>query len=209
MSPFYGTPIVRWSGWALVGGGLAVALSNAAFTPFLPMGVSFAEIAASPVFLWRQSASVVAMVLVLVGTLGVHLRQAERAGIGSTLAFLAAMLGSALLLAWEWVDVFVLRPLAFAAPAALTALEDRPGIDLFDMGALIPICAFSLGWIALAGVTVRARVLPRAAAWLVIAGFFATPLFSALLSPRWGGVLGAAVLGAGFIGLGRAVARPE
>ena len=81
-------------------------------------------------------------------------------GSGVALAFL----GGALFLAWEWVNVFVLRDLALRAPDALRTLEEAKGLNLYDFGAIIPLGLFTLGWIALAASTFRAwRALRRAA----------------------------------------------
>ena len=52
-----------------------------------------------------------------------------------------------------------------------------------------------------------AKVFARPGPVLVIAGFFAIPLLSALISPVWGGVIGNAVLGSGFMLLGRELKR--
>ena len=106
----------------------------------------------------------------------------------------------------EWVDVFVLRPLAIHAPAGLEALEEAEGLDLYDLGALIPISVFALGWLLFAAVTLRSGMVSRLAAWSVIAGFFLTPIFTAAMG-LWGAGLGNAVLGAGWVWLGVEVWR--
>ena len=198
----------RWTGAALACGGALMFLINTTLTPFLARG-PFEQTAVSPVFLWRQCGSAVAAVLLLFGSMGLYLRQAERSGRFGAVAFVAAFTGSALLLAWEWVDVFVLRVLAQRAPDALRALEDAKGIDLYDLGAIIPISVFTLGWIAFAAATIRSWPAQRRAAFLVIAGFFAIPLLSALLGPIWGGIPGNAILGSGLFLLGRGVMTPE
>ncbi len=127
-------------------------LINAGLTPFLPRGAPFVEVAASTVFLLRQGLSGVAAVLLLFGTVGLYLRQAGRDGRFGGAAFALAFLGSALLVAHEWSEVFLVRDLALRAPDALRALEapGRPG--LYDVGAMIALGTFTAGWIALAAV---------------------------------------------------------
>jgi hypothetical protein len=202
--------LLRWSGGALAAGGALTLLINAVLTPLLAAHAPFAEIAASPLFVWRQGASALAAVCLLFGAVGLHLRQAARAGRFGALAFALAFLGGALLFAMEWGEVFVVHPLAVAAPQALPALEPAHGPGLYDIGAMIAFSAFALGWILLAIATLRAGVLPRAAAWLVIAGLLAAPLLGAALHV-WGAVAGDAILGAGWfwLGLDVARARPE
>ena len=198
----------RWTGFALVLAGVLTMLISIGLTPRLATaGASFTEAAASAVFLWRQGLSALAAALLLFGSVGLYLRQADRAGLFGAVAFVIAFLGTALLLAWEWVDVFVLRELALRAPAALTTLEEGEGLRLYDMGALIPVGTFALGWIALAVSTFRAWRSQRRAAVLLLSGFFAIPLLSATFGPVWGGILGNIFLCGGWILLGLAVRR--
>jgi hypothetical protein len=193
---------LRWSGFTLEAGGALTLLVNAALSPFMP-----AQAEASSIFLWRQGASALAAALLLFGSVGLYLQQADRAGRFGAVAFTLAFLGSALLLAWEWIDVFVLRSLALRAPEALRMLDTGKGMSLYDLGALIPLVAFTLGWIALSVSTARTRAGSRVAASLVIGGFFAIPMLSAALPGTWGAVLGNAILGSGFVWLGDDVRR--
>lgn len=186
-----------------------IFLLNLILTPLVITGAPFEQTAATPVFLLRQSVAALTAAMLLVGAIGLYLAQAERAGLLGAVAFVAALLGTALLLAWEWVNVFVLRDLALRAPSALRLLEDTKGLSLYDLGAVIPLALFSIGWIALAVSTMRAWPSQRRPAGILIAGFFVTPLLTAILGPVWGGILGTAVLGFGWFSLGRAVARRE
>ncbi len=192
----------RWSGTALIAGGVLTLFVNAILTPLLPHHVSFALTAASQVFLWRQSASAVAAAVLLFGCVGLYLRQADRAGAFGATAFIVAFIGNALLLAAEWNEIFLVRDLALRAPAALRALDSGRGPSLYDLGAMIPLALFTLGWLALAGSTLRTGILSRHAAGLVIAGLFAIPMLSAALPRLWGAIAGNAILAAGWIWLG-------
>ncbi|MBT8076609.1 MAG: hypothetical protein KJN61_09075, partial [Gammaproteobacteria bacterium] len=100
-----------------------------------------------------------------------------------------------------------IHSMALAAPDALQAMEDTPGMNAFDLEAMIVLGTFTLGWILFAVSMLLAKVFARPGPVLVIAGFFAIPLLSALTSPLWGGVLGNAVLGSGFILIGRELKR--
>jgi hypothetical protein len=175
-------------------------LINAGLTPLLPTHAPFAETAASTLFLWRQSASALAAALLLLGSIGLYLRQAERAGRFGAVAFLMAFLGSALLLATEWNEVFLVRDLALQVPNALQMLDAGHHPSLYDLGAIISLGTFTIGWLALAVQTLRAGIFSRRAASLVIAGFLLIPLLGAV--GVWGVVLGNAVLGSGWFLLG-------
>jgi hypothetical protein len=198
---------LRWSGAALATGGALTLLINVALTPRLAAHAPFTETAASPLFVWRQGASTAAAACLLFGAVGLHLRQASRAGWFGALAFVLAFLGGAMLLATEWAEVFVVHTLALGAPQSLAALESGHGPTLYDLGSMIAFATFALGWIALAAATLRAGAFPRAAAWLVIVGLFATPLLGAALHGAWGAAVGNAILGAGWFWLGLDVAR--
>jgi hypothetical protein len=183
-------------------GGAGVLLVNLAFDPFLPRHVSYAEVAASSIHLWRSTASSICAAMLLFGSVGLYLCQAERAGGVGACAFAVAFLGSALLLGNEWTQIFDVRDFARRAPDALNALNAAHGPTLSDIGAIIVLSTFSLGWIGLAISTWRTHPANRGAAWLVTAGFFAIPLLNALFAAPWDAILGNAILGAGFAWLG-------
>jgi hypothetical protein len=192
----------HWAGAALMSAGVLTLLINAGLTPFLPRHVPFTETAVSSVFLWRQSASAVAVALLLFGSVGLYLREAPRARAFGAGAFAMAFLGSALVLGTEWNELFLVRDLALRAPDALRALDAGHRPSLYDLGAMIPLGIFMLGWIALAASSLRTGVASRGGAGLVIAGFFAIPLLSAALPGVWGAVLGNAILASGWFWLG-------
>lgn len=187
---------------ALIGGGGRTLLINAVLTPALPHNVSFATTAASNIFLWRQGASALAAALLLIGCVGLYLRQAERAGHFGMFAFTLVLVGTALVLGLEWREVFDVRDFARRAPDALNALDAEKGLSLSNIGAIITISAFVLGWILLAIATLRTRAANRIAAWMVIAGFLATPLLHSVLPGLWGAAVGNAILGSGLAWLG-------
>ncbi|MBT8071689.1 MAG: hypothetical protein KJO80_14745 [Gammaproteobacteria bacterium] len=194
-------------GLAMVFGGALLVIVNAVFTPMLDTTVPFPEMMASTAYLWRLSLAALAVFALMVGSAGVHRHQASHTGLFGKLAFGLAFLGSAFLFAHEWGQVFFIHSMALAAPDALQAMEDTPGMNAFDLEAMIVLGTFTLGWILFAVSMLLAKVFARPGPVLVIAGFFAIPLLSALTSPLWGGVLGNAVLGSGFILIGRELKR--
>ncbi len=193
---------IGWSGIALAAGGVLTVVINAALTPLLPSDASYAETAASTVFLWRQSLSALAAALLLGGSVGLYLRHTERAGRLGGVAFTLAFVGNALLLAHEWSQIFFVRGLALAAPAVLDKLDAAKGPSLHDVGALAALGAFAVGWIALAISMLFSGAYARRGPLLVIAGLFVGPLLSAAMPGAWAAILGSAVLGAGWIMLG-------
>ena len=143
-----------------------------------------------------------AVALLLIGCVGLYLRQAERAGHFGVFAFTLALVGTALALGVEWREVFDVHDFARRAPDALNALDAEKGLTLSNIGAIIAISTFMLGWILLAIATLRTHAANRIAAWMVIAGFLAAPLLRPVLPGIWGAVVGNAILGSGLAWLG-------
>ena len=194
---------LKLSGIAIAAGGVFLIIVNAVFTPMLAIDAPFTEMMASKVFLWRLSLAALTVFLLMIGTPGLHAYQADRSGLFGRIAFGLTFLGCALLFAHEWAQVFFMHSMAVVAPDALQAVEDTAGMSIFDLEGLIVAVTFTLGWIAFAASMLVAKVFQRLGPALVIAGFFAIPLLSAVTTLKLGGALGNAVLGSGFILLGR------
>jgi hypothetical protein len=200
-------PLVRWSGLALGAGGALTVLLNAILTPLLPRGAPFADVAASTTFALRQGFSGMAGVLLLIGTIGLYLKQADTSGWPGGVAFTLAFVGSTLLVAHEWSEAFVIRDLALRAPEALRSIESAGRFGLRDLAAMAALLTFTLGWLALAASTYRSVPAARRGAELVFAGFIAVPILGASLPGPWGAVAGSAVLGTGWVLLGAVLWR--
>ena len=198
---------MKLSGIAIAVGGVLLNFINALQTPMLPLNVPFKEIIASDAFVWRLSVASLTVFLFMVGSPGLHAYQASRSGLFGKVAFSLAFLGCAFLFAHEWGQVFFVHSMAVAAPEALQAMEDAEGLNLYDVEAIIALSFFALGWLAFAVSMLVAKVFSRLGPALVIAGFFAVPILTAATSVTIGGALGNAVLGAGFILLGRELIR--
>ena len=194
---------IRWCGLALIAAGALTLIVNALATPMMPRGGALSATAASTAFLIRQSLAAGAALLLALGATGLYVRQADRMRRLGALAFAMAFAGSVMLFAVEWTQLFEVRDLARRAPDTLDRL-DAGGIGLDDIGAMTALAVLVIGWISLAAVTMRAGIMPRRAALLVVAGLFATPFLSAVLSPVAAAAIGNALLGAGWIWLGSA-----
>ena len=67
--------LLRWTSLALAVGGALTILVNIGLAPFMiAEGRPLTETAVTTLFLWRQSLSAVAAVLLLFGSLGLYLR---------------------------------------------------------------------------------------------------------------------------------------
>lgn len=196
-----------WSGAALIGGGVVTMFLNAVLTPMMPLDAPFAELASSMVFLLRLSLAALGVLFLLLafpGLLHVIGKRHSRVGGG---AFALAFVGTALLFAHEWSQVFFVRPFALAAPDALNAMDGVDGLDAFDIEGIIVLAAFMLGWIALSIAMIVGRALSPLGPSLIIAGFFAIPILATAVDGVWGAVAGNVILSSGWIVLGRALQK--
>ena len=194
--------IERWAGLALIGAGVLELVVNSVLTPVLPRGVPFAQTINSPVFAWRQSIASACAALLLFGTVGLYLRQSQKAGRLGAVAFALAFCGSALLLGIEWAQLFDIRDFARRAPDTLNALNAAHGLSLSDVGGLIVLGTFTIGWLAIAAVTIWTRTPSRMAAGMVMIGFFLIPILRPILPGLIGPIVGNVVLGGGWAWLG-------
>jgi hypothetical protein len=202
------TPFVRGCGLALVAGGALTILINLTLTPLLfRANIPPAIVPTTQLFLLRQSTSALAALLIIFGCLGVglHLRQRTGPGVGSTAVFLAAFIGSCLVLAIEFCDVFVLRSVAQANPDTFSAIEKSP---FMNIGMVSGVGLFALGWLLFCGNIWRLKLLPR---WAALATFLGLILIPGLQAPFGvvGAMIGNAVFGSGLIGLGWALHKIE
>ncbi len=156
----------------------------------------FARAAASSAYIVQGVVFLLAGVLLLVGLVGMYLHHSEAAGVLGLIGFLAALLGTSLVMGAFWSDLFVTPALAQEVPELLNA-EEPPA--LVDLGFTLSFSLFALGWLLFGLSVLRARIYPRAAALLLIVGAALTfiPL------PATGIVFSAAVIWLGFLALTR------
>jgi len=199
---------IRGCGLALVAGGALTILINLILTPLLfRASIPPAIVPTTQLFLLRQSTSGLAAVLIIFGCLGLglHLRQRAGPGVGNTLVFLAALIGSCFVLAVEFCDVFVLRTVAQTNRETFVAIGKNP---FMNIGMASGVGLFAVGWLFLSGNLWRLKLLPR---WAALATFLGLILIPGLQAPFGvvGAMLGNSVFGAGLAGLGWALRRVD
>ncbi len=189
----------RWLSLSLAAGGAVALIVHVVITPLVPSSEGFEVVASSSAFLWRQSLSAVVAAFILLGAAEILWRPAQGAPRWAAPAAALAMLGSAALIAQEWGEVFIVRALALAEPAALVRLDSAPGIDSYDLGAMIALGLFTAGCLALIAAALRTSGGAKAGPWLVLAGFFLIPLGGALTHSVLGSIPGDVVMDLGWI----------
>ena len=197
--------LIKYSGFSVIAGGVFLILTNAILTPFMNLDDPLAEIAKTSIFFYRMSSAAITVSLLLFGTIGLHLNQIKNSNNFGNIAFILAFFGSAFLLSNEWYQIFVLPELAKNSPDALMSLDSSEGMSKYDIGAMIAIFSFSIGWILFSISMLKAKVYSRLGPILIISGFFITPIFSSFLSPVWASAIGNTVMGFAFCLLGREI----
>jgi hypothetical protein len=192
---------LRGCGLALVLGGGLLIFINVGITPSylasFKQGEAFAR--TSGIYLLRISLALVDVSLLLFGSTGLYLSQKSNSGTFGTAAFLATFLGTSLLLAIEWSNLFVLCPVAQTSPEALGLLDKS---SLMTAGTASGAGIFMLGWLLLAMSLWRANLSPQWAAPATIAGIILIPILGVTPLGVIGQVIGNVVFGLGLIGFG-------
>jgi hypothetical protein len=113
----------------------------------------------------------VGVTVLLLGLPAVYVRQSRQAGVLGLVAFVMLSVGLTLLaLPHSAIDILLLPALAQQAPAQLFAILSGGGDDpIAGIFWLLPEPILVLGALLWAWVTLRARVLPRWPAWLLVA----------------------------------------
>jgi hypothetical protein len=157
--------LIRLSGLAAVAAGVLLLIGDLLAFATEPENLSEWATAPSYVFVWLLF--LLGAVLLLVGLVGLYVRQSEAAGVLGFVGFLIAFLGTALALGTVWAQLFVAPSLATEAPGVL----DNEPTGMLAAGFMITfMIVFPLGWLLFGIATLRAQVYPRAPAIVLIAG---------------------------------------
>jgi hypothetical protein len=188
-------------GFALLLGGVLLILINGLLTPSYMASFKKGEVAArsSGIYLVRISAALANVLVLIYGCIGLYLSQQNASGLFGTIAFGVAFLGTVLLFAIEWSNLFVLRAVAQSHPETLVVLDKSRLVTIgFASGAAI----FMLGWLLLAVNTWQVNVFPRWTSLSAIAGLILIPVLGATPLRIAGQVIGNVVFDLGLIGFG-------
>jgi hypothetical protein len=145
--------LIRLSGLAAVAAGVLLLIGDLLAFATEPENLSEWATAPSYVFVWLLF--LLGAVLLLVGLVGLYVRQSEAAGVLGFVGFLIAFLGTALALGTVWAQLFVAPSLATEAPGVL----DNEPTGMLAAGFMITfMIVFPLGWLLFGIATLRAQV---------------------------------------------------
>jgi hypothetical protein len=142
---------------------------------------------------------IIVQLILLVGLIGIYARQAEKAGVLGLIAFLITFFGSALFFAFEWSETFIWPVFAQIAPHFMDH-PDANVLQALNASQTIHELLGNVGFILFGVASLRAGVLPRGAAVLLIIGSVAGIVSSVVVEVPFVGVLSA--LGLLWMGYG-------
>jgi hypothetical protein len=185
--------LMRVSGWILALGGLLLICAEIVYILY-PGGE---QLTITPQSQLAAGFFFGGALLLTVGLPGVYLRQAERAGTFGLVAFLVTLAGAALMIASDWNELF-------AGPAMILIPNIDQGFPPSVIaGFMLNYGTYTLGWLLFGIATLRAKVLPRPLAILLIVGILLP--FVGMFSLHFPGDFMPCYLA--FTGLGLAAAR--
>lgn len=192
---------LRGCGFALIFGGVLLILINVILTPSYMASFKQGEAVTrvSGIYLLRISAALVDALLLLFGCIGLYLSQQSASGIFGMVAFLVTFVGTSLLFAVEWSNLFVLRAVAQTSPETLGALDKS---TLMTVGFASGAGIFMLGWLLLSVSIWLTNVFPRWASLSILAGLILIPILGVTPLGIVGQVIGNVGFGIGLIGFG-------
>jgi hypothetical protein len=198
----------RAGGWAAIVAGVLLIVDVAA-RALAPAGAGVpVRVAGLPPEVW-QLPGMAGPVLALFGVIAVYLRQAERAGRLGFAGFVLMVVGLSVGAVYSTIYTGLYEPwLARHIPGDVeTVLAAPASAGMIVRGILVQAVGLGLGAILLGVATIRARVLPAAGGWLLIAGAALAAVSELTLVLRGLSVVGFAVA---FIVLGGALRqRPD
>src|SRR5215472_1105442 len=165
--------VMRLSGLAaLVGYALYAVVAFVLFFS-IPENVALSVASTSTFWFVTHLLWIIAMLLGLLGLLGIYARQAEKIGVLGLIAVLIAFFGWALYTAWEWSETFIWPVLAHVAPQFMDHPDQKSPMTL-NASQTIHWLLFGAGLTLFGVASLRAGMLPRGAAVLLIIGGVAT-----------------------------------
>jgi hypothetical protein len=206
--------LIRLSGLAALVGFALIPILQVARVIAFPDTLTLSAISVMDIFFVLNLLIVIAMLLGLLGLIGIYGRQAEQTGVLGLIAFLVTFFGWALYTALMWAETFIYPVFAHVAPQFMDH-PDQNMLTALNASQTTHWLLIGAGWILFGVASLRAGLLPRGAAVLLIAGGVAAFVGNGVVGIPDEGILGALVsvvslLGAlGLAWLGYAVwSRP-
>lgn len=162
--------LVRLGGMAALAAGALLLVGDLwSLVQVLQYGnaLRFSEEASTTSYTVVSAMYMVGVLLLLVAAVGLYARHSGTFGALGLFGFLAALIGTGLIVGLMWALTFVAPSAAIEAPAFLDAEEVAGPLD---MGFMVSGIAWALGWALFAVAMLRARSLSRVAVVALLVG---------------------------------------
>lgn len=186
--------LIRWSGLAAVAGGVLIVISDVLNAVLYPSEPGSEAMLTSTWFI-VQMLGLVALVLITLGLVGMYATQVQQTGTLGLLAFVITFTGMLMVFGLFWSEPFLGPVVAKEAPDLLSI--EPSGV--IAAGSILSIMLFALGWLLFGLASLRAGVLPRGAAILMIVGALLSFVLTSFNLPLWSVVLGMAMTWMGYV----------
>jgi hypothetical protein len=128
--------------------------------------------ATTPAYTVIYTLALLGMGTLLLALTAIYTREFTALGSLGLVGYLIAFLGTLMVAGDWWFEAYAIPKIATVAPAVL----GLPPSGSVLLGAVATVALYSVGWTLFGLATFRARVVPRPAALLLIAGGLAGPL---------------------------------
>ncbi len=193
---------VRFCGKALLLAGILILLwwlGLAIFFPLEGMETSYLNLVQDGDWLWVNIIGLTATMLLAVGFLGLYLKQAKETGLLGFIGFLLAFFGSLLFMCIQYIET-VIWPIFTEHAQQLLEHEGAMFTDtVFTIFYLIMGYSLAMGFIVLGIATLRAKILSKWGALLMMIGGLVFCLVISVIIVRTVGIV---LLAAGLVWLG-------
>ena len=200
---------IRFGGKSLSMAGILILLwwlGLAIFFPLEGMETGYFHLVQDSDWLWVNIVGLIATMLLAVGLLGLYLNQAKETGLMGFIGFLFAFFGSLLFMCIQFIET-VLWPIF--TKHALGLLEHKGAMftdTVFTIFYLIMGISLALGFIILGIATLRAKILSRWGALLMMVGGVVFSLVISVIIVR---TIGIVLLAAGLVWLGWGIGKDD
>lgn len=187
--------LIRLGGLVALMGFVSVFIMETIYFFALPDSVAPSVQARSSAFFVIELLYIIALLVAFLGFVGLYARQAEQVGVLGLISFVMSFFGFVSFFAVEWERTFILPILAQIIPNVM----DHPDpsqtnlTQTFDAAQAISFLLLFVGWLLFGVATLRAAVLPRGAAVLlmvgaVLAAFWAVDPFGGIFELSGAGI---------------------
>lgn len=158
--------LIRWGGLsALVASIISIVIEIARLATLGNQAYSTAALTTEWPILYVLR--LVAVILLMLGLVALFARQSQMMGTFGVIAFVIAVTGTMLIFGFAWALTFMFPAMAESVPEFLDAHAAAPGT-----GVVLTLFLVTIGWLLFGVASLRAKILPSAATWVVIAGSF-------------------------------------